>query len=102
MVSDPNSINPNGTGIGLTISKKYVEAIGGNIHLESEAKKGTLVVFTIPLEEEPEYMLKQLNDDIIPRSLPTSTDFPPEGTIPTDFLNRLKCDYPPTITFNSF
>ncbi|CAI2380035.1 unnamed protein product [Moneuplotes crassus] len=62
MVSDPNSINPNGTGIGLTISKKYVEAIGGSIHLESEAKKGTLVVFTIPIEEEPEHMLKQIED----------------------------------------
>ncbi|CAI2386569.1 unnamed protein product [Moneuplotes crassus] len=73
MVSDPNSINPNGTGIGLTISKKYVEAIGGNIHLESEAKKGTLVVFTIPIEEEPEHMLKQPNDDIIPRYTSLST-----------------------------
>ncbi|CAI2385492.1 unnamed protein product [Moneuplotes crassus] len=52
MISEVKSFNPNGTGIGLTVSKKYVEAIGGNIYLKSEYKKGTEVTFTIPIDEE--------------------------------------------------
>ena len=48
MISD-NNLNPNGTGIGLTISKKYVESLGGQISLTSVFGKGTTVVFTIPL-----------------------------------------------------
>jgi signal transduction histidine kinase len=47
MLNGTKSHNPNGTGIGLTVSKKYVELLGGKIHLESEFGKGTTVVFTI-------------------------------------------------------
>jgi len=44
------SINPNGCGIGLTVSKKYVEKLGGEIDLKSEFGKGTSINFTIDLK----------------------------------------------------
>ncbi|CAI2382260.1 unnamed protein product [Moneuplotes crassus] len=50
MLSSTKDINKNGTGIGLTISKKYVKAIGGNIHLKSAPKIGTDVTFTVPID----------------------------------------------------
>jgi PAS domain S-box-containing protein len=37
-----------GSGLGLSISKAYVELMGGKIWLESELKKGSIFYFTIP------------------------------------------------------
>jgi PAS domain S-box-containing protein len=37
-----------GAGLGLSISKAFVEMLGGTIWLESEENKGTTVFFTIP------------------------------------------------------
>jgi PAS domain S-box-containing protein len=39
-----------GVGLGLAISKAYVELMGGNVGLESELGKGSLFFFTIPYE----------------------------------------------------
>ena len=38
-----------GSGLGLTLAKKVVEAHGGRIWIESEAKKGTTVGFILRL-----------------------------------------------------
>ena len=48
MFDDNKEINPHGCGIGLTVSKKYIEKLGGSIWIESEYEKYTKVVFRIP------------------------------------------------------
>ena len=43
-----------GTGLGLSIVKSLLDAMGGNIQLESEAGKGTQVTFSVVLKRETE------------------------------------------------
>jgi hypothetical protein len=37
-----------GAGLGLAISKGYLDLLGGNIHLESKYRKGSTFTFTLP------------------------------------------------------
>jgi signal transduction histidine kinase len=39
-----------GIGLGLTISKAYVEQLGGSIRLESELGKGSTFIFELPYQ----------------------------------------------------
>jgi CheY-like chemotaxis protein/two-component sensor histidine kinase len=51
-----------GVGLGLAISKAYVEMLGGIIGIESEVDKGSIFYFTLPLSQSIEKALKKEED----------------------------------------
>ena len=60
-----------GAGLGLSISKAYVEMLGGEIWLESEQGRGTSFFFTLPLQEKKE-------KDVSIKNLPAEFDKNPD------------------------
>jgi len=59
-----------GAGLGLTISKAYVEMLGGKIWVESEEGIGSTFYFTLPIMEKPD------EKKIIKNEIPTSVGEP--------------------------
>ena len=59
---DPAIKDREGNGLGLAVSKKIVELMGGHIELESEKGKGTTVRFTIPCERCTEGDIKHVGN----------------------------------------
>lgn len=49
-----------GSGLGLSISKAYVEMLGGRIWLTSEPGKGSVFYFTIPYKNIERYSLSEI------------------------------------------
>jgi signal transduction histidine kinase/CheY-like chemotaxis protein len=49
-VENDKTIKVGGLGLGLSISKAYIEILGGNIDLESEVGVGSTFYFSIPLQ----------------------------------------------------
>jgi PAS domain S-box-containing protein len=44
-----NAINIQGTGLGLHIVKRYLDLLGGTVHLQSNLNEGTSIAFIIPV-----------------------------------------------------
>ena len=65
MISDSKGLNPNGTGIGLTIWRKYLEKLNGDIKLESQYGVGTVVSFWVPIVQNLSFRNFQNTSEVI-------------------------------------
>jgi len=83
-----------GSGLGLTISKQFVEMHGGHLWLESQLNIGTLIGFDLPLETEideapihnPAYQRSFIPEDEIGYRLRSRSSKAPVSFIPPRFI----------------
>lgn len=82
-----------GAGLGLAISKAYVEMLGGEIHAESTVGKGSKFTFVLPLETAQSVVAKDIHtkvDKEILEKLKTKTVLIVEDDyIATSYLTKL-------------
>ncbi|MDR4987478.1 MAG: PAS domain S-box protein [Bacteroidales bacterium] len=61
-----------GAGLGLAISRAYVEMLGGEIWVESEEGKGSAFYFTVPIESmQEETRAEERNNSMLPEVVQT-------------------------------
>ena len=76
-----DKVHPNGSGIGLSLCKAFVELHGGTISVESRLREGSVFTVTLPLRhvaDKPVEIHKAMPDDEIEAELDvidTQTDF---------------------------
>ncbi|MDW7695728.1 sensor histidine kinase [Flammeovirgaceae bacterium SG7u.111] len=50
-ISTTGTANEKGTGLGLVLCKEFIEKNGGELQIESEEGKGSIFMFTLPLDD---------------------------------------------------
>ncbi len=60
-VSEGFNRSHEGTGLGLTLTKRFVEYLGGNIAVESEFGKGSTFIVELPLSKPVDKTIKDLD-----------------------------------------
>ncbi|MDP2339161.1 MAG: ATP-binding protein [Bacteroidota bacterium] len=60
-MTTPGTANEKGTGLGLVISKEFVEKHGGHIKVKSEPGKGSQFIFSLPSVEVNEDLRSKVN-----------------------------------------
>ncbi len=63
-VGDTLAGKPKGTGLGLPISRRIIEHLGGRLWVESELGKGATFSFTLPLETPASQAVQKLSQDV--------------------------------------
>ncbi|RZK59660.1 MAG: response regulator [Pedobacter sp.] len=71
-IEDKFSVQVSGLGLGLSITKAYVELLGGSINIESTVGKGSKFLFTIPLKYDETKLDMNLTAD--PQKSETATN----------------------------
>ncbi len=93
------SSDKNGTGLGLYVTKQYVDKLNGEIQIDSNESKGTCVTVSIPInniDEEPIILSDNTNSDIVHSVL--IVDDSPDMR---DFLKNILDPYYKVITTNN-
>ncbi|MFZ4465372.1 MAG: response regulator, partial [Bacteroidales bacterium] len=65
---DTNSRKNGGTGLGLAIAKKYVEMLGGNIHVDSARGVGSKFVLSLPAQIDDSMTVSDSNESFSGRA----------------------------------
>ncbi|WP_299013188.1 PAS domain S-box protein [uncultured Photobacterium sp.] len=82
-----------GTGLGLTITKSFVDMMNGYIDVESELYKGSSFNVVIPIEKDEEHKCELSNVDIISANVLVALIDESLNVVVCNVLEQVKCNF---------